>query len=399
MSGLEVEVVDHVVEVTPGFAPGPAGPTGHGVPVGGTAGQVLAKATGADHDTVWADPGEPAGTVATHAAAADPHGDRAFATAADATHAAAADAHPLTGVAGLTAALALLAPLASPALSGTPTAPTAAGGTANTQLATTAFVASAIAALINSSPGALDTLAELAAALGDDPNFATTITNALAGKLAKSSNLSDLTDVAAAVTNLGAGAVGALVFGGATASAIRTLLELTVLATTPPATGVATFLAAPSSANLAAAITDETGSGALVFASSPTLVTPALGTPSALVLTNATGLPSSGMPTLVYIAPDAANAHTLDDADAGKCVRFTNAGANSIVFPATLTQGTGGWIERAPGAGAITWSVTGDMVVTPSAASTGHTGSAAAPSYIWWECDEPDSVIVGGDTA
>jgi hypothetical protein len=55
--------------------------------------------------------------------------------------------------------------------------------------------------------------------------------------------------------------------------------------------GVATFLGTPSSANLAAAVTDETGSGSLVFATSPTLVTPALGTPTALVLTSATGLP------------------------------------------------------------------------------------------------------------
>jgi len=58
-------------------------------------------------------------------------------------------------------------------------------------------------------------------------------------------------------------------------------------------TGVATALATPSSANLAAAITDETGTGAIVFATSPTLVTPALGTPSSGVLTNATGLPIS----------------------------------------------------------------------------------------------------------
>jgi hypothetical protein len=57
-------------------------------------------------------------------------------------------------------------------------------------------------------------------------------------------------------------------------------------------TGVATFLATPSSANLISAITDETGSGALVFANSPTLVTPALGTPSALVGTNITGTAS-----------------------------------------------------------------------------------------------------------
>jgi hypothetical protein len=57
-------------------------------------------------------------------------------------------------------------------------------------------------------------------------------------------------------------------------------------------TGVATFLATPSSANLASAVSDETGSGALVFATSPTLVTPALGTPSALVGTNITGTAS-----------------------------------------------------------------------------------------------------------
>jgi hypothetical protein len=59
--------------------------------------------------------------------------------------------------------------------------------------------------------------------------------------------------------------------------------------------GVATFLGTPSSANLAAAVTGETGSGALVFATSPTLVTPALGTPSSVVLTNATGLPNAGL--------------------------------------------------------------------------------------------------------
>jgi hypothetical protein len=60
-------------------------------------------------------------------------------------------------------------------------------------------------------------------------------------------------------------------------------------------TGVATFLATPSSANLASALTDETGTGANVFANSPTLVTPALGTPASGTLTNATGLPVSGI--------------------------------------------------------------------------------------------------------
>lgn len=74
---------------------------------------------------------------------------------------------------------------ASPALTGTPTAPTAELGTNTTQLATTAFVMAAIAALVNSAPDTLDTLQELAAALGNDANFATTITNALAQKAAK----------------------------------------------------------------------------------------------------------------------------------------------------------------------------------------------------------------------
>ncbi|QLR29172.1 gp53-like domain-containing protein [Enterobacter asburiae] len=80
------------------------------------------------------------------------------------------------------AALGSKAPLDSPRLTGMPTAPTAIQNANNTQIATTAFVKAAIAALVDSSPEALDTLNELAAALGNDPNFATTMTNALAGK-------------------------------------------------------------------------------------------------------------------------------------------------------------------------------------------------------------------------
>ncbi len=84
------------------------------------------------------------------------------------------------------------APLNSPALTGTPTTPTARQGTNNTQIASTAFVMAAIAALVDSSPDALNTLNELAAALGNDPNFATTITNALAGKQPKDATLTAL---------------------------------------------------------------------------------------------------------------------------------------------------------------------------------------------------------------
>lgn len=79
-------------------------------------------------------------------------------------------------------ALALKAPLASPALAGVPTAPTAAPGTNTNQIATMAAVQAAIAAVIGSSPAALDALNELAAAIANDPNFASTMNSALAGK-------------------------------------------------------------------------------------------------------------------------------------------------------------------------------------------------------------------------
>ncbi|EMW8834890.1 phage tail protein [Escherichia coli] len=106
-------------------------------------------------------------------------------------------------------ALALKAPLSSPALTGTPTAPTAAQSVNNTQIATTAFVKSAIAGMVGSAPAALDTLNELAAALGNDPNFATTMLNALAGKQPLDNTLTNLSgkDVAGLLTYLGLGDV------------------------------------------------------------------------------------------------------------------------------------------------------------------------------------------------
>ncbi|RFU89004.1 phage tail protein, partial [Citrobacter gillenii] len=96
----------------------------------------------------------------------------------------------------MTAALAAKAPLASPALSGLPTAPTAAPGTNTLQLANTQFVHAAVAALVNASPAALDTLKELAAALGNDANFSTTMTNALAAKQPQDATLTALAGLA-----------------------------------------------------------------------------------------------------------------------------------------------------------------------------------------------------------
>ena len=105
-------------------------------------------------------------------------------------------------------AVSLKADIASPALTGTPTAPTASAGTNTTQIATTAYAdnAASVAAagVVSSAPGTLDTLNELAAALGDDANFSTTVTNSIATKLplAGGTLTGDLTLSGAPTSNL-----------------------------------------------------------------------------------------------------------------------------------------------------------------------------------------------------
>jgi hypothetical protein len=236
------------------------------------------------------------------------------------------------------------APLASPALTGTPTAPTATAGTSTTQVATTAFVGTAVSNLVASAPAALDTLNELATALGNDAAFSTTVTNSIATKLplaggtmsgAIAMGTNKITGMGTPTASTDAATKGyvdtvtvapsnltgpIISTGSATAIASQTGTGTKfVVDTSPtlitPVLGVATAtsvngttiptsktlvvttdklsaLAATTSAELAGVISDETGSGSLVFATSPTLVTPNLGTPSAISLTNATNVPS-----------------------------------------------------------------------------------------------------------
>jgi hypothetical protein len=141
-------------------------------------------------------------------------------------------------------------------------------------------------------------------------------------------------------------------------------------------TGVATFLATPSSANLASAVTDETGSGSLVFATSPTLVTPVLGTPTSGTLSNCTvdGTDSVGFRNIPQNSQSAA--YTLVLADAGKHIfhpvgdnnarTFTIPANSSVAYPigTAIT-----FINMA--VANVTIAITTDTLTLSSAGTTG----------------------------
>ena len=141
-------------------------------------------------------------------------------------------------------------------------------------------------------------------------------------------------------------------------------------------TGVATFLATPSSANLRTAVTDETGTGALVFATSPTLVTPALGTPSSGTLTNATGLPiSTGVSGL---GTGVATALAIAVGNAGAFVTFN--GALGTPSSGTVTNLTGTASININGTVGATTATTGAFTtISASGVITSTVATGTAP--------------------
>jgi hypothetical protein len=211
--------------------------------------------------------------------------------------------------------------LASPAFTGTPTAPTATAGTNTTQVATTAFVGTAVSNLVASAPAALDTLNELAAALGNDSAFSTTVTNSIATKLPLAGGT--MTGAIAMGTNKITGLGTPTVSTDASTKAYAdTMLPLAggtmsgaIAMGTNKITGVGNptnaqdvvtkyyldnSVLAPSnltgpitSVGAATSIASQTGTGTkFVVDTSPTLVTPVLGVATATSI-NGTTIPSS----------------------------------------------------------------------------------------------------------
>jgi hypothetical protein len=136
--------------------------------------------------------------------------------------------------------------------------------------------------------------------------------------------------------------------------------------------GIATFLGTPSSANLAAALTDETGSGSAVFATSPTLVTPNLGTPSTAVLTSATGLPlTTGVTGILPIA-NGGTATATPALVQGSGVTITGTWPNQTIN----ATGTGGTVTSVAMTVPSLLSVSGSPITSTGTLALTYSGTA-----------------------
>lgn len=173
------------------------------------------------------------------------------------------------------------APIASPTFTGTPAAPTATAGTNTTQVATTAFVKTAVDNLVNAAPSTLDTLNELATALGNDASFSTTVTNSLATKLPLTGGT--MSGAIAMGTNKITG------MGNPTSNQDAATKYYVDTVTVAPSN-----LTGPiTSVGNATSIASQTGTGTkFVMDTSPTLVTPNIGVATATSI-NGTTIPSS----------------------------------------------------------------------------------------------------------
>lgn len=203
--------------------------------------------------------------------------------------------------------------------------------------------------------------------------------------------------------------------GTPSAAVLTNATGLPISGLTGLGSGIGTWLGTPSSANLAAAITDETGTGSLVFSNSPTLVTPALGTPSSLTLTNATGLPISGLTGLgsgisTWLGtPSSANLASAitDETGTGSLVFNTNpvfgtkittplilggtSTTQTMTFQTTSGNATTGadfiWLGGNNGATTLMTLTAAGLLITSSTAQFGNiisTGSVIRASSLGW---------------
>ena len=233
-------------------------------------------------------------------------------------------------IADLTTDLAAKAPLASPALTGTPTAPTATAGTNNTQVATTAYADAAVAALVDGAPALLNTLNELAFAINDDAAFTTTITNLIGEKAPIASPTFTGTVSGITSTMVGLGSVDNTSDANKPVStATQTALDLKAPLASPTFTGTVTI-----------------PSGASISGFAP-LASPALtGTPTAPTAAPGTDTTQVATTAFVKAAADAAaavaNALTTDDVAEGTAQYFTDARAKTsaaqLLTGATLSN-------------------------------------------------------------